>query len=110
MPCDCPMPADRADAFNKAIAALHNWIVEDKRDKLLEPTIVQRHTIAAVCDFVEVFNEPMPDNVYRFLCWLAAEHSGTAPQDRSYASGARCLRMIRDSHADAMKKEPNSEP
>jgi hypothetical protein len=52
----------------------------------------------------------MPDNVYRFLCWLAAEHSGTAPQDRSYASGARCLRMIRDNRADAMKKEPNSEP
>jgi hypothetical protein len=90
-----PIPPDRADAFNKAIAAFHNWTIEENRDSLIEPEIVQRHSISTVCNFVETFNDTMPGNVYEFLCWLAAEQSGAAPDSHSYASGARCLRALR---------------
>jgi hypothetical protein len=104
-----PIPQDRADAFNKAIAAFHNWTIEENRDSLIEPEIVQRHSISAVCNFVEAFNDPMPDNVYQFLCWLAAEQSGAAPDNPSYASGARCLRALRDKymarHEEQRKRE-----
>jgi hypothetical protein len=93
-----PIPKDFAGAFNKALAAFHNWTTEEHRDGLIEPEFVQRHSISSVCNFIEAFNDPMPDNVYQFLCWLAAGQSGTAPDDRSYASGARCLRALRDKH------------
>jgi hypothetical protein len=44
-------PKDRADAFNKAIAALHNWTAEEKRDTAAEPSIVQRYSMvrSAIC-------------------------------------------------------------
>src|ERR1700730_14239651 len=104
-----PIPTDRADAFNKAIAACHNWTVEENRDSLIEPEIVQRHSISAVCNFVEAFNDPMPDNVYQFLCWLAAERSGAAPDNHSYASGARCLRSLLKSERGARRDDPACE-
>ena len=98
MPADNPIPKDFADAFNKALAAFHNWTTEENRDGLIEPEFVQRHSIRSMCNFIEAFDDPMPDNVYQFLCWLAAGQSGAAPDDRSYASGARCLRALRDKH------------
>jgi hypothetical protein len=55
-----PIPPDRADAFNKAIAAFHNWTIEENWNSLMEPEIVQRHSISAVCNFVEAFNDPQP--------------------------------------------------
>jgi hypothetical protein len=98
MPADNPIPKDFADAFNKALVAFHSWTTEENRDGLIEPEFVQRHSISSMCNFIEAFNHPMPDNVYQFLCWLAAGQSGAAPGDRSYASGARCLRALRDKH------------
>ena len=98
MPADNRIPKDFADAFNKALAAFHNWTTEGNRNSVIEPEFVQRHSIGSMCNFIEVFNDPMPDNVYQFLCWLAAGQSGAAPNDRSYASGARCLRALRDKH------------
>jgi hypothetical protein len=100
-----PIPTDRADAFKKAVVVFHSWTVEEGRDSAMEPEIVQRHSISAVCNFVEAFSDPMPDVVYKFLCWLAAEQSGAAPDDHSYTSGARCLRALRDKHMKGEEKK-----
>ena len=67
-----PIPKDGAEAFNKAVAAFYNWTVEEERDSLIEPHIVQRYSIGAVCDLIRAFDDPMPENVYQFLTWLAA--------------------------------------
>ena len=98
MPASHPIPKEAAEAFNKALAAFFAWTVEEQRDSRIEPSIVQRYSIAAVCDLIETFADPMPENVYQFLTWLAAEHTIAAPADRSYASGAKCLRTLRDKH------------
>lgn len=97
-----PIPKDGAEAFNKALAAFYAWTIEDERDSRVEPGIVQRCSIGAVCDLIEAFDDPMPENVYQFLIWLAAEHSVTAPPNRSYASGAQCLRALRDRHLSSV--------
>ena len=110
MPAEYPIPADRADAFNKAIAAFHNWTVEETRDRLIEPGIVQRYAISEVCDLMEVFDDPMPDNVYQFLCWLAAKHSGEAPNDRTYVSGAKCLRALRTKYLSSLEAGSHGAP
>ena len=93
-----PIPKEGAEAFNKALAAFYAWTVEEERDSRVEPSILQRCSIAAVCELIAVFEDPMPENVYQFLTWLASEHSVAAPADRSYASGAMCLRALRDTH------------
>jgi hypothetical protein len=98
MAAENPIPKDGAEAFNKALAAFYAWTAEEERDSRIEPSIVQRYSIGAVCDLIEVFDDPMPENVYQFLIWLAGEHSVAAPADRSYTSGARCLRALRDRH------------
>jgi hypothetical protein len=102
MPAKYPIPKDGAEAFNKALAAFYAWASEEERDSRVEPSIVQRYSIGAVCDLIEAFDDPMPENVYQFLIWLAAEHSVTAPADRSYASGAQCLRALRDRHLSSV--------
>jgi hypothetical protein len=60
-------PKDRADAFNKAIAALHNWTLEEKRDTAGEPSIAQRYSIGEICDLLEAFDGPKPENAYQFM-------------------------------------------
>jgi hypothetical protein len=91
MAVNYPIPKEGAEAFNKALAAFYAWTVEGERDSRAEPIIVQRCSIGAVCDLIAVFDDPMPENVYQLLTWLAAEHSVAAPADRSFASGAKCL-------------------
>lgn len=92
------IPNEGAEAFNKALAAFYAWTVEEERDSRVEPGVVQRYSIGAICDLIEAFDDPMPENVYQFLIWLAAEHSVVTPGDRSYASGAKCLRELRNQH------------
>src|SRR5438105_1871941 len=110
MPAKYPIPKDVAEAFNKALAAFYGWTVEEERDSRVEPSIVQRYSIGAVCDLIEVFDDPMPENVYQFLTWLAAEHSMDAPSDRSYASGAKCLRALRDRHLSPIETSQQQDP
>ena len=98
MAVNYPIPKEGAEAFNKALATFYAWTVEEERDSRAEPIIVQRCAIGAVCDLIAVFDDPMPENVYQLLTWLAAEHSVAAPADRSFASGAKCLRALRDQH------------
>jgi hypothetical protein len=105
-----PIPKDGAEAFNKAVAAFYNWTVEEQRDSLIEPHIVQRYSIGAVCDLIRAFDDPMPENVYQFLTWLAAKLSGDPPADRSYASGAKCLKALRDKHLSRIETSHQADP
>jgi hypothetical protein len=71
---------------------------------------VQRCSIGAVCDLIAVFDDPMPENVYQFLTWLAAEHLVAAPGDRSFASGAKCLKALRDKHLSPVETNQQQDP
>jgi hypothetical protein len=71
---------------------------------------VQRCSIGAVCDLIAVFDDPMPENVYQLLTWLAAEHSVAAPADRSFANGAKCLRALRDQHLSPVDTNQQRDP
>lgn len=110
MPAKHPIPKEGAEAFNKALAAFYAWTIEEERDRHVEPSIVQRYSIAAVCDVIGAFDDPMPENVYQFLTWLAAEHTLAAPVDRSYASGAKCLRALRDTHLSPIETSQQRDP
>jgi hypothetical protein len=57
------------------------WVVDGLNDGSIESCIVQRHSIGAACDFVQAFDDPMPENAYELLVSLAA--------------GARCSRTRR---------------
>jgi hypothetical protein len=52
----------------------------------------------------------MPENVYQFLTWLAAEHLVAAPGDRSFASGAKCLKALRDKHLSPVETNQQQDP
>ena len=110
MAVNYPIPKEGAEAFNKALAAFYAWTVEEERDSRAEPIIVQRCSIGAVCDLIAVFDDSMPENVYQFLTWLAAEHSVAAPADRSFASGAKCLRALRDQHLSPVDTNQQRDP
>ena len=87
-----PMNRDEAHAFNAAVAAFDNWAGESEEPEVFVGA--QSFRIGAVCNFAELFNEPMPDGMHESLCRLAAKHSAKAPDSRSYVSGARCLRAL----------------
>jgi hypothetical protein len=110
MPAKYTIPKNGAEAFNKALAAFYAWTMEEDRDSRVEPNIVQHYSIGAVCDLIEAFDDPMPENVYQFLIWLAGEHSVAAPADRSYASGAQCLRALRDRHLSPVATTQQRDP
>ncbi|MBV9018084.1 MAG: hypothetical protein JO058_20745 [Alphaproteobacteria bacterium] len=105
-----PIPHEGAEAFNKALAAFYAWTVEEARDSRVEPSIVQRWSIRAVCDLIAVYDDPMPENVYQFLTWLAAEHSVSPPGDRSFASGAKCLKALRGKHLSPAETNQQQDP
>ena len=89
---------EAAELFSRAIAVFLCVGCRRTNDGSIEPCIVQRHSIGAACDFVQAFDDPMPENAYELLVSLAAAHAVPAPADRSYASGATCLRTLRDQH------------
>ena len=74
------------------------WIVDELSEGRIEPSIVQRYSIGAACDLVQAFEDPMPANAYELLVSLAAASAVPAPANLSYASGAMCLRALRDKH------------
>ena len=110
MAVNCPIPKEGAEAFNKALAAFYAWTVEEERDSGVEPSIAQRCSIGAVCDLIAGFDDLMPENVYRFLTRLAAEHSVAPPGDRSFASGGKCLKALRDKHLSPVKTNQQQDP
>jgi hypothetical protein len=73
-------------------AVFYAWIVDELSEARIEPSIAQRYSIGAACDLVQSFDDPMPANAYELLVSLAAAGAVRAPADRSYASGAICLK------------------
>ena len=98
MPAKAVMPKEAAELFNKTLAVFYAWIVAEVSEERIEPTVVQRYSIGAACDLLQAFDDPMPANAHELLMSLAELHAVPAPADRSYASGATCLRALRDKH------------
>ena len=98
MPAKAAIPKEAAELFNKALAVFYAWTVDELSEERVEPSIAQRYSIGAACDLVQSFNDPMPANAYELLVSLAAAGDIRAPADRSYASGALCLKALRSKH------------
>jgi hypothetical protein len=98
VPAKSVAPKEAAELFNKAIAVFYAWVVDELSNGRIEPSVVQRYSIGAACDLVQAFDDPMPANAYELLVSLAGSHAVPVPADRSYASGATCLRALRDKH------------
>jgi len=107
-PDDSHVTAELRDAFEQAVAAYANWYLGGPEP----PVALERRvtSIDAVCGLLMSFGDrtPMPDQIYDVLCTLAEQSNGAQaapayigktinrPQDRSYASGARCLAALFD--------------
>jgi len=97
-----PIPQGAAELFNKALALFYAWIMDELSQRHLEPHILQQYSIGMVCDLVQAFDDPMQTNAYEMLIGLAEAHAVPVPNDRSYASGATCLRELRDTYLEAI--------
>ena len=51
--------------------------------------------IGEIADFVSNFYEPMPEDIYAYLCVVAAMVN-KSPEDGTFAAGGRCLRRLYD--------------
>lgn len=91
------IPAEYSKAFDLALGSYDFWIRDRIRlaDVMVDGKLCR---VEFVCNLVELFNGTMLDRQYDYLCDRAARTSGTvkAPDDRSYAAGARCLRSLID--------------
>ena len=92
------VPKEGAELFNKALAVLYVWTIDELNDGQIEPSIMQRYSIGAACDLVQAFGDPMPANAYELLMSLpaAAHLPFLHPQTSHTQSGATCLRALRD--------------
>src|SRR5215471_1989598 len=95
-----PISTETAELFNRALALFYAWIMDELSERHIEPGIVQQYSIGTVCDLVQAFDDPMSTDAYELLISLAGAHAVPAPADRSYASGARCLRALRDMYLE----------
>jgi hypothetical protein len=93
--------AELRTAFNSAISAFDNWSYGEP-----EPNVSldrQPSSVEAICNFVTEFSDPVPENIYRAACILAADfrdgsealhHNCDGPKDHTYASVAECLQRL----------------
>jgi len=95
---DDAIPPNLAEAFAQAVLVYGDW----------DPSIPERevridgasYTMSAVCDLVDRYTDPLPEEVYTVL----SSHFHNMPHgelkkrfdesDRTYAAGARCLREL----------------
>jgi len=98
-----PIPEELRQAFNEAVAQYSYWNRGGP-----EPEIVFHRAlwkISAVCSLVTKFDDPMADNIYRYLCGQTDSLSKLLQEDRSFRSGARFLAgLIQERKAQC---EPN---
>ena len=93
-----PIPPKLADAFFDAVRAYIRWAFAAP-----QPTITidqDAVSISSVCERVSIFADPIPDEAFNALYFVAStqkplrEKLGT---DRTYATGALCLlKLIED--------------
>lgn len=87
------IPAELREAFHIAIGVIADWHLGGE----LPPVIYRGRPmeITTICEGAGSFDDEMPDEIYCALCTLAGDPL-SGPKDRSYRSGARCLREIYD--------------
>src|SRR4051812_34941287 len=94
MHAERPVTKHEADAFDDAVAALDSWAGEDTEPKVLLHG--ERCTIGTVFNRLGLFSDPMPAGIYGLVYSLALQHYVEPPDDYTYASGAKCLRAVRN--------------
>jgi hypothetical protein len=99
-----PIPTEAVELFNMALALFYAWMMDELRERHIEPSIVQKYSIGTVCDLVQVFDDPMPTDAHELLISLAGAHAVPAPTDGSYVSGARCLRALSDRYLELLER------
>jgi hypothetical protein len=88
---EAPIPDDLRDAFQEAIgASFGNWLMGGPAPEIFLNG--RAYFIEAICARVLRFPDAMPDYAYDELCGVLRNFAtGDLPEDRTYASGARCL-------------------
>ncbi len=90
-----PIPPKLAEAFFEAVRAYVRWAFVAP-----EPSItVDRDDlvpISMVCRRVDAFTDPLPDEVFNALCFLATDNTQRHLKeklgaDRTYATAAQCF-------------------
>jgi hypothetical protein len=96
MAAEYPITGGLVEAFLTAILAFHDWQWDGP-----EPQISfegKSFPISEIADLVSVFDDPLPDGLYKFLCRVIGTHN--ASPDRTFAAGAdslyrSCIRRVR---------------
>jgi len=89
MTAEYPISQNLVQAFRNAIVIV--WSGDD-------PIVMldgKEFSIGEMADFAANFNEPMPEDVYAYLCVVAAMVD-KSPADKTFAAGGRCLRRLYD--------------
>jgi hypothetical protein len=98
---EIPIPVNLREAFEDALGRFADW---DRGGP--EPLISlerKSFTVAAISDFVMMFSDPAPENIYNAVLNLAQDfragpealgHECDGPTEQTYASVARCLLML----------------
>jgi hypothetical protein len=97
-----PIPPKLADAFFDAVRAFIRWAFADPM-----PTVTvdqDEIPISSVCERVAIFVDPIPDEAFNALYFVASTQKPLRQklgEDRTYATGAQCLlKLIGDRQAE----------
>jgi hypothetical protein len=102
-----PISNDLREAFEHAVVNFRAWDTGGPEPRIsfdLKP-----FTVAEVCDRSGLFSDAVRDSIYDVVRELAADfrnspwganHKCEAPEDRSYASVAQCLRGLYKARVD----------
>ena len=83
-----PIPKEYQVAFRGAIGLFRDW--RRGHPEPVGSVYQQPVPISTLCDIVMIFEDPMPEDLWRLLLNSPAVSDKWA-KDRSYQSGARCL-------------------
>jgi hypothetical protein len=84
-----PISQNLVQTFRNAIVTL--WSGDD-------PIVFldgKQFSIGEIADRASDFDDPMPEDVYAYLCVVAAMVN-KRPADKTFAAGGRCLRRLYD--------------
>ena len=84
------MPADLVQAFHDAIGVLGEWQSGEPEPRLLLRN--RAYTIGEIANWVSVFNDPMPADIYDGLCQLGGE--ADPPRGANFVAGGPFLRRL----------------
>ena len=104
------IPPKLAEAFFEAVRAYVRWafVAPEPSIAVDQDDIVP---ISTVCRRVNIFTDPLPDDVFNALCFLARRRlKEKLDADRTYATAAQCfLELIEARKAEWHEEERRSQ-